>query len=426
MITMKQMKRSCDYPMLPFEDAWRRIAAALAPLPPVRERLALVSGLVLAEDIIAQESMPPFAAASMDGYAVLSSGASSERSITGEQDAGLKLDLAVTEGTAVRIMTGAPLPAGADAVIPFEETMEAAGVVRLLSVARPGANVRPVGQDIAGGEIALPKGSVLGPAEIGLLAALGHSRVPVHPRPRVSIMVTGNELVAVDAIPKPGQIRDSNTSALFTAATACGFDAVALPHPIGDDACKLKQALVEALAGSDMLVTSGGVSMGTFDLIKPLLARLGEVLIGRVAIKPGKPLTFAMVQGKPVFGLPGFPVSSLVCFEQFVRPALRLLSGLRLLWRPCAEVRLAQTLRHDPDRTEFQRAVVEPGPEGFTARSTGSQSSGRLKSLVGANALLILPIGQGDFPAGSRVMAFLINQPEVREDLPRSIPISIR
>ncbi|MBN2439547.1 MAG: molybdopterin molybdotransferase MoeA [Deltaproteobacteria bacterium] len=420
------MKRSCDYLMLSFEDAWRRIAAALAPLPPVRRRSALVSGLVLAEEIIARENMPSFVAASMDGYAVLSSDDSSERSITGEQDAGLKLDLAVTKGTAVRIMTGAPLPAGADAVIPFEETVEAAGVVRLLSAAEPGANVRPVGQDIAAGEIALPKGSVLGPAEIGLLAALGHSEVSVHPRPRVSIMVTGNELVAVDEIPKPGQIRDSNAPALFSAATACGFDAVALPHPIGDDACKLEQSLVEALAVSDMLVTSGGVSMGTLDLIKPLLAGLGEVLVGRVAIKPGKPLTFAMVQGKPVFGLPGFPVSSLVCFELFARPALRLLSGLRLLWRPCVEVRLAQTLRHDPDRTEFQRAIVETDPYGFTARSTGSQSSSRLKSLVGANALLILPVGMGDFPAGSRVMAFLINQPEALADLPLPIPVSIR
>jgi molybdopterin biosynthesis enzyme len=257
-MTMNPMKRSCDYPMLPFEEAWRRIAAALAPLPPVRKRLALVSGLVLAEDIIARDSMPPFAAAAMDGYAVLGSDASSERSITGEQDAGVKLDLAVTEGTAVRIMTGAPLPAGADAVIPFEETMEAAGVVRLFSTAGSGANVHPAGQDITAGEIVLPKGSVLGPAEIGLLAALGHSRVLVHPRPRVSIMVTGDELVTVDAIPKPGQIRDSNTSALFAAATACGCDAVTLPHPIGDDAIELEQALVEALAGSDMLVTSGG------------------------------------------------------------------------------------------------------------------------------------------------------------------------
>jgi molybdopterin molybdotransferase len=418
MITMKQMKRSCDYPMLPFEDAWLRIAAALAPLPPVCKPLSLVSGLVLAEDIIAQESMPPFAAASMDGYALLSSDASSERSITGEQDAGVKLDLAVTEGTAVRVMTGAPLPAGADAVIPFEETMEAAGVVRLHSAARPGANVRPVGQDIAAGEIALPQGSVLGPAEIGLLATLGRSEVLVHPRPRVSILSTGDELVPVDVEPRPGQIRDSNTSALLAAATACGFDAVTLSHPIGDDAIELEQALVEALAGSDMLVTSGGVSMGTCDLVKPLLARLGEVLIGRVAIKPGKPLTFAMVQGKPVFGLPGFPVSSLVCFEQFVRPALHLLGGRRLLWRPCVEVCLAQTLRHDPERTEFQRAIVESDLEGFTAHSTGAQCSGRLKSLVGANALLILPVGMGDFPAGSRVMAFLINQPEVREDPP--------
>jgi molybdopterin molybdotransferase len=412
------MKRSCDYPMLPFADAWRRIATALVPLPPVRKRLALVSGLVLAEDIIAQDSMPPFAAASMDGYAVLSSDASSERFIAGEQDAGIKLDLAVTEGTAVRIMTGAPLPVGADAVIPFEQTMEAAGVVHLLSAAGPGANVRPVGQDIAGGETALSKGSTLGPAEIGLLATLGHSEVLVHPRPRVSILSTGDELVPVDVEPQPGQIRDSNTSALLAAATTCGCDAVTLPHPIGDDTIELEQALVEALAGSDMLVTSGGVSMGTCDLIKPLLAKLGEILVGRVAIKPGKPLTFAMVQGKPVFGLPGFPVSSLVCFEQFVRPALRLLGGRRLLWRPCVEVYLAQTLRHDPERTEFQRAIVEPDPKGFTAHSTGAQGSGRLKSMVGANALLILPVGVGDFPAGSRVMAFLINQPEVREDQP--------
>lgn len=418
---MKQM-RSSDYPMLPFEDAWRRIVATLSPLSPVRERLALVSGLVLAEDIIAQDNMPPFAAASMDGYAVISGDASSERTVTGEQDAGVKLDLAVTRGTAVRIMTGAPLPASADSVIPFEETVEVGGVVRLRSAVKPGANIRPVGQDFAKGEFVLAKGSVLGAAEIGLLAALGHSRVMVHPRPRVSIMVTGNELVAVDETPKPGQIRDSNTLALYTAATTCGFDAVALPHPVGDHARDLEQALVEALTGSDMVVTSGGVSMGTFDLIKPLLARLGEILIGRVAIKPGKPLTFAMVQGKPIFGLPGFPVSSLVCFEQFVRPALRLLSGQRLLWRPCVEVRLAQTLHHDPDRTEFQRAIVEPDAEGFTARSTGSQSSGRLKSMVGANALLILPIGTGDFPAGARVMAFLVNQPEVSEDLPGFLP----
>lgn len=403
--------------MLPYADAWKRIAQALAPLAPVRRRLALAPGLVLAEDIIAQENMPPFAAASMDGYAVLATDASSERVVTGEQDAGAKLDLAVTAGTAVRIMTGAWLPAGADAVIPFEQTTERASRVHLLAAVKPGANVRPVGQDIAAGEVVLLKGSVLGPAEIGLLATLGHAEVLVHPRPRVFIMATGDELVPVDVVPQPGQIRDSNTAALLAAARAADMDAFSLPTPVGDDPLKLEQALRDGLAGSDMVITSGGVSMGTHDLIKPLLARLGEILVGRVAIKPGKPLTFAILDGKPVFGLPGFPVSSLVCFEQFSRPALRLLGGQQLLWRPRIQVRLAQILRHDSDRTEFQRAIIEQTVEGYIAHGTGAQGSGRLKSLVGANALLVLPIGMGDFASGSQVTALLINQPEVREVL---------
>lgn len=419
---MNCVKRSSDYPMLPFEEAWRRMAAALAPLPPVRKALMEAPGLVLAEDVVARDNMPPFSAAAMDGYAVISGDPSSERAVKGEQDAGLQMDLTVTQGTAVRIMTGAPLPAGADAVIPFEQTKETKEVVRLLAHVGQGANVRPIGQDIAAGETALSKGSVLGPAEIGLLAAVGESRVWVHPRPRVAIVATGDELVAVDASPLPGQIRDANTAALFAAASACGCEAEALPQPIGDDGSRLEKTLLAALEGSDMLVTSGGVSMGTRDLIKPLLARLGRIEVGRVAMKPGKPLTFARVGGKPVFGLPGFPVSSLVCFEQFARPALRILSGRRLLWRPCVEVRLSQTLHHDPERTEFQRAVVQGGPEGLTARSTGVQASGRLKSLTGANALLILPAGIGDAPAGSAVKAFLIDRPEALEELPTFHP----
>jgi len=415
---MNTAKRSCDYPLLTFSEAWRRIASKLTPLPPVLEPLAEISGLVLAQDIVAHDSMPPFAAAAMDGYAVISGDTSFERAVTGEQDAGVKLDLAVIPGTAVRIMTGAPMPSGADAVIPFEETREANGIVHLPPTTGPGTNVRPAGQDMTTGETVLLKGSKLGPAEIGLLASLGYFRAWVHPRPRVAILATGDELVGVDAIPRPGQIRDANTPALLAAARGCGFDTVALPHPVCDNAGALEEAMVALLSGSDMVVTSGGVSMGTRDLIKPLLAKLGEILVGRVALKPGKPLTFALVQGKPVFGLPGFPVSSLVSFEQFVRPALRLMAGHRLLWRPLVEVRLAQTLRHDPERTEFQRAVVESAPEGYLARGNGPQGSGRLKSLAGANALLVLPAGMNDFPAGSRVMAFLINHPEVREDLP--------
>ncbi len=418
MTTVKLEKRSSDYPMLSIMEAWSRIASVLAPLPPVRKSLDCAAGLVLAEDIIARDSMPPFAAASMDGYAVMSSDASLEKSVVGEQDAGIKLDLSVGQGTAVRIMTGAPLPVRADAVIPFEKTEEKEDVVRLQVIPKPGENVRPVGLDMMAGETVLPKGFVLGPAELGLLAALGQFRVLVHPRPRISIMSTGNELVAGDEILKPGQIRDSNSVALSAAATACGFEVVTMSRPVHDDRNKIEQALISSLNDNDMVITSGGVSMGKLDLIKPLLAELGDVLIGRVAMKPGKPLTFAMLQGKPVFGLPGFPVSSLVCFEQFVRPALRLMSGLNLLWRPCVDVCLAEKLQHDPDRTEFQRAIVESGHEEFVAYSTGSQSSGRLKSLVGANALLILSLGMGDFPAGSRVKAFLINQPEIHKTLP--------
>jgi molybdenum cofactor synthesis domain-containing protein len=239
----------------------------------------------------------------------------------------------------------------------------------------------------------------------------------VLPRPRVFIMATGDELVPVGVTPQPGQIRDSNTLALLAAARAAGMDTLSLPSPVGDDPLKLEQALCDGLAASDMVITSGGVSMGTRDLIKPLLAKLGEVLVGRVAIKPGKPLTFAIVEGKPVFGLPGFPVSSLVCFEQFARPALRLLGGHRLLWRSQIRVNLAETLRHDADRTEFQRASVVQTTGGYVAHSTGAQGSGRLKSLVGANALLVLPIGMGDFSIGSEVMALLVNQPEAREIL---------
>jgi molybdenum cofactor synthesis domain-containing protein len=418
---METARRSCDYPLLTFSEAWQRIASALEPLPAVEKPLAELAGLVLAEEIVARDSMPPFAAAAMDGYAVVGGDGPSERVVTGEQDAGVKLDLVVTPLTAVRIMTGAPLPAGADAVIPFESTLEEAGVVRLLGTVAPGASVRPAGQDIAAGEVALAKGSELGAAEIGLLASLGHGRALVHPRPRVTIITTGDELVSIDAVPRPGQIRDANSPALVAAARAAGFEAAALPCPVADDPAALEGALLDALAASDLVVTSGGVSMGTRDLIKPLLAKLGKILVGRVALKPGKPLTFATVQGKPVFGLPGFPVSSLVSFEQFVRPALRLMAGHRLLWRPSVEVRLALPLRHDPERTEFQRAVVEAGPEGYRARGNGAQGSGRLKSLSGANALLVLPAGTGDFPAGACVTALLIGHPEAREGLPGAL-----
>jgi molybdenum cofactor synthesis domain-containing protein len=402
--------------MLPIEEVWQRIRAAISPLAPQNRRLADILGLVLAADFTARESLPPFAASLMDGYAVRSGDRDTRLPVVGEQQAGVRRDLTVLPGTAVRIMTGAPLPDGADAVVPFEETSEEAGVVRLPAEKPRGANIRPVGYDYAAGETVLAEGTVVGQAEVGLLAALGCAAPLVYPRPRVAIVATGDELVPVDAEPQPGQIRDSNTAALMAAVLASGCEAVGLPGPVGDDRRRLADAIDASLDAADLLITSGGVSMGTHDFVKPLLADRGEILVGRAALKPGKPLTFAVVRGKPVFGLPGNPVASLVCFDLFVRPALRIMGGHRRLWRPQVEACLAEPLRHDPDRTEFQRVTLVSTPEGFLAHSTGAQGSSRLKSLVGANALLVLPVGCGDFPAGARVTAIRLDQPETEGD----------
>ncbi len=400
------------YPLISTESAWQRIAAVIRALSPVEQQLDALLGHVLAENVVARENMPPFRSAAMDGYAVIAAEGTAQRRILGEQDAGRAQPFLVTPGTAVRIMTGAPVPEGADAVVPVEQALEEAGCVRFHGTMPSNSFVRPVGQDLAAGDVVLHAGIVLGPPEIGLLAAVGRTRVSVHPKPIVAVMATGDELVDPDQLPAPGQIRDSNSHALVAAIAAAGFVPLSLGH-VDDDAEMLRAAILEGVSGADMLLTSGGVSMGTRDLIKPLLRELGTVHFGRVAVKPGKPLTFAVVRGTPVFGLPGFPVSSLVSFEQFVRPALRIMAGHSKLWRPQVCARLSHPVRHEADRTEFQRAVVEQRDGIWWAETTGSQVSGRLKSLVGANALLRIPEGVADLAAGDQVDAILVDQPEV-------------
>jgi molybdenum cofactor synthesis domain-containing protein len=347
----------------------------------------------------------------MDGFAVLAADGSARRRVLGEQAAGLDRHLRLEPGTAVRIMTGAPLPEGADSVVPVEKATESGGTLAVPEPPRSGQHVRPVGQDVATGERVLAVGTVLGAAELGLLASIGATSVCVVPRPRVAVLATGNELVPPDCAPGPGQIRDSNSLSIAAAASLAGFEVVSAALA-PDDPVALRQAIREAVSGADMLLTCGGVSMGEHDYVKPLLAELGTVHFGRVASKPGKPLTFAQIEGVPVFGLPGFPVSSLVSFEVFVRPAGRLMAGHRRLWRPETPVRLEHDVRHDADRTEFQRATLTRRDGVLWARTTGGQTSGRLLSLVGANALLRLPAGRGDFVAGSEVTALLIEMPE--------------
>jgi molybdenum cofactor synthesis domain-containing protein len=409
---MRNFANESRYPMISMEEAIEFILQIVRPLRPVSISRDELLGHVLAEDVRAEENMPPFATSRMDGYAVVAEDDSQRRRILGDGIAGTEIDVTVTRGTAMRIMTGAPLPPGADAVIPVEETCEEEGYVTLPGAVPEGQYVHGVGGDYSAGDLIIPEVSVVGPSEIGLLANLGRVEALAHPKARVAVMATGDELVAADETPGPGQIRDSNSYALYAAVRETGAIAQRVDR-IVDNRRALYEALLEAASEASVVVTSGGVSMGTRDLVKPVLAELGTVHFGRVAIKPGKPLTLATIEGAIVFGLPGFPVSSLVSFENFVRPALRVMMGHRALWRPEVTARLRHDVAHKPDRTEFQRAVIHQGDDGtWWATTTGSQVSSRLKSLVGANALLRIPRGVGNLAAGDTVKALRIDLPE--------------
>jgi molybdenum cofactor synthesis domain-containing protein len=370
--------------------------------------IAEVPWRVLARDIVAAEDHPAFPAATMDGYAVVAEDPSPWREIVGRQTAGTVESIAVDLGTAAGITTGAPVPTGATAVVPVEETEIADDHVIIHHEGiEPGANIRPIGVDLARGTRVLEAGSLIGPAEIGMLAGLGVDPVPVVRRPRVSILSTGNELVEPARQPGPGQIRDSNRFSLIAATEETGAEVVWSGRG-PDDLDALREALIARIAESDVVITSGGVSMGDLDLIKPLLGELAEVHFRRLFMKPGKPFNFATAGRTLLFGLPGNPVSALVGFEIFIRPALGALLGLREVDRPVIRVRLAQATQPS-DRIEYQRAVVSIDRAGdLMARTTGSQASSRLASLLGANALVIIPPGAEPLAAGTRVDAVLI------------------
>lgn len=395
------------YAMLSVQDALRLVLEHTPRLAPVRLPLRALNGRALAEDRVSSEAIPPFAAAAKDGFAVIAADGPGWRRVVGTQMAGYVGDTRVTPGTAVRITTGAPLPPGADAVVMVEYTQEQADLVEIQVRVTPLADVRPPGIDLGIGQRVLSQGQRLGPAEIGLLASLGLSEALVFPAPRVAVLSTGDELVEPGEALAPGQIRDSNRFSLMAAVQEAGGEpldmGVARDRP-GD----LESRVLDGLAAADTLVTSGGVSMGQLDLLKPLLEMQGTVHFGRVNMKPGKPLTFATIADKPVFALPGFPVSSLVAFELFVRPALLQMQGRRDLTRLQATVRLAHAVHHDPQRWEFVRAVVRSEENSLAAAVTGSQSSGRLLSMVGANALLQLAPGSAELPAGAPVSALLL------------------
>ena len=388
------------------DEARSIILASLKRMPVERVPLADAAWRVLAEDITATENHPPFPASTMDGYAVVAEDPSPWREIVGHQTAGHVAPIEVHIGTAAWVTTGAPLPRGADAVVPVESTELAEDhVIVSYDGLQPGDYVRPVGVDIAVGSVILEKGLTIGPAEIGLLAGLGVDPVPVARQPRVGILSTGNELVDPWERPGPGQIRDSNRFSLEAAVTEAG-GIVTWSGRGADELDALRSRLQQLIAECDVVLTSGGVSMGDLDLIKPLMVELADVRFRRVFMKPGKPLTFATAGDTILVGFPGNPVSAIVGFEVFLRPALRWMQGCNLIDRPRIQVALAESARPS-DRIEMQRGIVSLRDGKLIASTTGSQASSRLASFVGANALLVIPAGNEELQAGARVDALL-------------------
>jgi molybdopterin molybdotransferase len=403
---------------LSVDEAIEQILRAVAPLAEERLDILDAAGRVLAEDIAATSPIPPWANSSMDGFAVRSAdleaaAPSRERPlellVVEEIPAGRLPSRALAAGQASRIMTGAPLPAGADTIVPVEETETRAGRVRLFAPAARGAYVRPVGQDVQAGDTVLPRGTPVSPAVVGMLAQLRRSFVSVHAAPRVAILSTGDELVEVDA-PAGGAsdqatIVNSNGYQLAAAVAEAGAVPVLLGIA-GDRPEAIRARVTRGAQLADCLVSTGGVSVGDYDFVKDVLTDLGaELRFWKIAVRPGKPLVFGLVAGRPFFGLPGNPVSSLVTFELFVRPALRQMLGYTgaRRFRPQVEAEVRESFTVPTGRRHFLRCRLAREGAGYTAVTTGNQDSAVLRSLVLADGLLVVPEDRREVRSGDRL-----------------------
>jgi molybdopterin molybdotransferase len=380
------------------------ILAAVEALPARRVPLAVAHGCVLAADVRATLAVPGFDNSAMDGYAVRAAdvaGAAPDTPVVlpvaGEIAAGAGLPRPVEPGTAVRIMTGAPFPPGADAVVQVEWTdggKFTEGDQTTVTVLRPvrrGQHIRRAGEDVTPGDLVLRAGTPLGSAQVALLAAVNVARPPVHPRPRVAVLSTGSELVDVGGRVGPGQVVDSNSHAVAAAAREAGAEVRRLTG-VPDDQASFEAALRGVLPETDVVVTTGGVSVGAHDVVKEVLAATGEVRFEQLAMQPGKPQGFGVIGGVPVFTLPGNPVSALVSFELFVRPALRRMRGLAGPGRPAVTVAAGEAHGSPPGKRSFLRVVVARDATGaLIARSAGGQGSHHLSAAAGANALMVVP-----------------------------------
>jgi len=402
--------------MITVEEALDKILSHVEPLG--CEKVSILEALrrVIGEDILANRDIPPFDNSGMDGYATRSEDIQNASSahpvrleVIEDLPAGFVSRKKVGKGKTIRIMTGAPIPEGADTVVPLEDTKEEDGFVSIFEAVPSGEYIRRAGEDVKKEECVVFKGDLIRPAQVGMLASVGRSFVSVYQRPLVAIVCTGEELVDVDGELEGVKIVSSNSYTLAAQVKDCG----AIPVQLGiarDRKEEIKGKLLQGIR-ADVLISSAGVSVGHYDFVREALNELGvEMVFWKVAMKPGKPVVFGTIRGKPVFGLPGNPVSSMVAFEQFVRPALLKMMGSRQLFRPVIEAILEKDVRKKPGRRHFIRASVSFEGNRYVATLTGAQGSGILKSMVRANGLVVIPEDREIVRAGEKVKVQLLDR----------------
>lgn len=404
--------------LLSVEEARERVLSKISPLQPLELPLTEAFGCVLARDATAERDIPEFASSAMDGFAVRSSEVAeatsvepTELRVVGRATIGRRPEGTVGGGEAMAIATGAPIPAGADTIVPIEDCEVVGDRVRVLAGTPEGKHIRPAAEDVRAGEPLVPAGRRLQSPELGLLAAAGVSHPLVRPRPRVVVISTGDELIPPTQTPEFGQIRDSNAYTLFAALREAG----AVPMLAGivrDDVDALKDTILVHLVQADAFISSGGVSVGERDVVKAAFFRRGELDFYRVAMQPGMPQGFGHVEGKPFFGLPGNPVSVFVSFEVFIRPALMKMMGRRTLARPEVTARLDREISGPKGKTQFARVRVKRTAEGWIATPTGSRGSNLIATVARANGLAVVPAGTDTAGAGSEVKVLLFRSME--------------
>jgi molybdopterin molybdotransferase len=403
--------------LLSVSQARERVLERIQPLSPIVLPLQESYGCTLAEDMFAAGDLPSFSSSAMDGFAVRSNDVGqageggADLRIVGRALIGHRPEGTVGRGEAMRIATGAPIPAGADAVVPIENVVVEDDLVRVMDAVPPGRHIRPVGEDVKEGDVLVRAGRRIGAPEMGLLASAGHARVLTHPRPRVIVLSTGDELVEPGRPPRYGQIPDSNAFTLFGALREAG----AVPYLAGivrDDVDQLKDTIFNHLVQADAFISSGGVSMGDRDVVKAAFFRRGDLDFFRVAMQPGMPQAFGVIEGKPYWGLPGNPVSVFASFEVFIRPALMKMMARRDLFRPEITAKLTADVTGPRGKTQFARVLVRRTPEGRVAEPTGGSASNLISTITRANGLAIVPPGVETLRAGSDCRVMLFRAPE--------------